>query len=129
MRPNYGIGPRSILGYVSRAPRFREPTVSGGLIQRRCRWLGIGVERWREICGACSVRVVTFDIEDARGWPSPARRDDHEKIIIGHNESLLAGQVHRRFLQAIHVSIEEEAHKDVQSTVEHSRRNESLYGS
>jgi RNA polymerase sigma-B factor len=27
--------------------------------------LGIGVERWQEICGACSVRVVAFDIGEA----------------------------------------------------------------
>ena len=27
--------------------------------------LGIGVERWLEICGACSVRVVAFEIGEA----------------------------------------------------------------
>ena len=26
--------------------------------------LGIRAERWREICGACSVRVLAFGVED-----------------------------------------------------------------
>ena len=51
------------------------------------------------------------------------------KVIRGHSEFVVAGQVHGRVIQATHVSTEEEVHKDSQPVAEHSHRNESLYGS
>ncbi len=65
----------------------------------------------------------------AQRWPLPGRREGQEKVIRGHSEFVVAGQVHGRVIQATHVSTEEEVHKDVQPVAEHSHRNESLYGS
>lgn len=47
--------------YASGQKLLRQGLEAGELPGR----LGIGVERWQEICGACSVRVVAFEIGEA----------------------------------------------------------------
>ena len=54
------------------ATTWRDPYASGQKLLRQGvetaevpGRLGIRAERWREICGACSVRVVAFEIGEA----------------------------------------------------------------
>ena len=48
--------------YASGQKLLRQGVEAAEEVPRR---LGIRAERWQEICGACSVRVVAFEIGEA----------------------------------------------------------------